>query len=203
MRERLYDDEKPYLLIVYAMAMLMVGALAGYILSSTATPPAPGAPTAAAVAPPSANLAPPLVDESQVKAYRDILARDPRNVEAAVALGNLLYDGRRYIEAIPYYQRALAAKRDANVSTDLGTALWYSGRPDEALAQYATSLEIEPDHAQTLFNVGIVRSQGKGDYGGALEVWRRLLEKHPTYPEAATVRTMIADAREKTRGRLN
>jgi tetratricopeptide (TPR) repeat protein len=183
--------------------MLLVGGLAGYILSSTATRPAPGAPAVAAALPAATTPAPTLVDETQVKAYRDILARDPRNFEAAVALGNVLYDGKRYLDAIPYYQQALAVKRDVNVSTDLGTALWYSGRSDEALAQYAASLAIDPNHAQTLFNVGIVRSQGKSDYAGAIAAWQQLLEHNPAYANAAAVRTMIADAREKTGGRLN
>jgi tetratricopeptide (TPR) repeat protein len=203
MRERLYEEEQQYPLIVYAVAMLLVGGLAGYILSSTATRPVPGAPAVAAPAPAAAALSAAVVDENQVRAYRNILARDPRNFQAAVALGNLLYDGKRYIEAVPYYQQALAVKRDVNVSTDLGTALWYSGRPDEALAQYAVSLAIEPDHAQTLFNLGIVRSQGKSDYAGAVQAWQRLLETNPGYASAAAVRTMIADAREKTGGRLD
>jgi Flp pilus assembly protein TadD len=43
----------------------------------------------------------------------------------------------RYAEAIGFYQQAFALNpTDINVSTDLGTALWYVGRADEALAQY-------------------------------------------------------------------
>jgi tetratricopeptide (TPR) repeat protein len=196
------EEERQYSWIVYAAAVLMVGGLAGYILASTASRPASGAPSAAAATPLAAAPSP-LVDDNQLKAYRDILARDPRNFDAAVALGNLLYDGKRYIEAIPYYQQALAVKADVNVSTDLGTALWYSDRADEALAQYGASLAIDPNHAQTLFNVGIVKSQGKSDYSGAVQAWERLLDRHPGYSNAATVRTMLVDARAKTGGRLN
>jgi tetratricopeptide (TPR) repeat protein len=86
-----------------------------------------------------------------------------------------------------------------NVSTDLGTALWYSGRPDEALGQYARSLTVNPDHAQTLFNVGIVKSEAKADYKGAVAAWERLLAKNPGYSNAATVRNMIAEAAAKIR----
>jgi hypothetical protein len=43
-RERLYEEEKQYSLIVYAVAVLLVG----YVLSSTARRPAPGVPAAAA-----------------------------------------------------------------------------------------------------------------------------------------------------------
>lgn len=86
---------------------------------------------------------------------------------------------------------------DVNVSTDLGTALWYSGRADEALAQYARSLEINPTHAQTLFNIGIVKSEGKADHAGAATAWETLLASNPSYPNAGSVRSMIAEARSK------
>jgi tetratricopeptide (TPR) repeat protein len=119
-------------------------------------------------------------------------------VQAAVRAGNLLYDAQRYVEAIPFYQQALAHNpSDLNVSTDLGTALWYSGRADEALAQYERSLKLDPKHAQTLFNVGIVRADGKRDYAGAVAAWELLLQSNPTYPAASRVREMIADGRQK------
>jgi len=190
MRER---DEPPgtYAWIVYAVAMLMVGGLGGYVLSISSMP--------VAVAPAAQSIpavAQPMVDENELRAYRDILARDPKNVQAAVKGGNLLYDAQRYPEAIAFYQQALALNpRDIDVSTDLGTALWYSGRPDEALAQYERSLAIDPRHAQTLFNVGIVRAEGKRDYAGAIAVWESLLKSSPDYAGARRVQTLIADAR--------
>ena len=117
----------------------------------------------------------------------------------AVKAGNLLYDGQRYVEAIGFYQQAFALNpKDINVSTDLGTALWYSGRADEALAQYERSLAINATHAQTLFNVGIVRADGKRDYAGAAAAWEKLLQTNPDYPAVGRVRTLIADARQKT-----
>jgi tetratricopeptide (TPR) repeat protein len=202
MRERLYEEERPYTWVVYAAAMLLVGGLAGYILAANPTVrSAPVAPVAQSPAPAAAPAA--MVDETELRAYRDILARDPKNVEAAVAAGNLLYDGKRYAEAVPFYQQAFGAKPDINVSTDLGTALWYSGRPDDALAQYQQSLAIDPSHAQTLFNLGIVKSDGKSDFAGAAAAWETLLAKNPQYPNAAKVRTMIAEARAKSGARAN
>jgi tetratricopeptide (TPR) repeat protein len=195
MRERTFEEEgSRYNWIVYAIAMLLVGGLAGYMLAATAGPP----PRQSQAAPPAPAAAAVVVDENALKAYQNILSRDPKNVEAAVGAGNLLYDAKRYIEAIPYYQQALALRGgDVNVSTDLGTALWYSGRADEALTQYAKSLSIDPHHAQTLFNLGIVKSDGKGDYRGAVEAWQLLLDKNPTYPNAVGVQNMIANARRQ------
>jgi tetratricopeptide (TPR) repeat protein len=191
-------DESPnkYAWIVYSMAAGLFGVLAGYIIAVQGghAASAPVAQTASAPAP-----AAPIVDESELRAYREILARDPKNLTAAVKAGNLLYDAQRYSEAIGFYQQAFAlSPNDINVSTDLGTALWYAGRPDEALAQYQKSLAIDATHAQTLFNMGIVRADGKRDYAGAVAAWETLLKSNPSYPEAAKVRTLMTDARAKT-----
>ena len=190
-------DESPaqYAWIVYTVAALMFGGLAGYIIAVENGRAAPSA--AATTAPPP----PPVVDESELRAYREILARDPKNVAAAVKAGNLLYDAQRYLEAIGFYQQAFTLNpNDINVSTDLGTALWYAGRPDEALAQYERSLAINATHAQTLFNVGIVRADGKQDYASAAAAWEKLLQTNPDYPAIARVKTLIADARQKAAG---
>ncbi len=189
-------DEAPttYAWIVYTVAVMFCGGLAGYILSATQGLPRTAAPAAPSAIAPETTM----VDESALRAYRDILTRDPKNFAAAVKAGNLLYDAQRYHEAIGFYQQAMAQNAsDINVSTDLGTALWYAGRADEALAQYEHSLSLDARHAQTLFNVGIVRADGKQDYAGAVLAWQTLLDRNPDYPAAARVQTMIADARGK------
>ena len=130
--------------------------------------------------------------------YRNILASDPKNVRANVELGNRLYDAARYAEAIPYYQQAfILDPKNVSVSTDLATALFYAGRPDEALAQFDRSLAIDPKHGQTLFNVGIVRRDGKQDPKGAIAAWERLLASVPDYADAGKVRTMIAELKAR------
>ena len=193
-----YEDEGKYSWIVYAVCVVLVGGIVGYLLSTGGIAPggqAAAAPAATADGAPAA----PLVDESALQAYRDILTRDPNNLQAAVNAANLLYDARRYAESIPFYQHAFALNQsDVNVSTDLGTALWYSGRPDEALAQYERSLALSPQHAQTLYNVGVVRADGKHDYPGAVAAWEKLLATSPDYPNAAGVRERLAEARLKS-----
>jgi len=191
-------DESPnkYAWIVYAMATGIAGLLAGYLMAVQTGRPA-AAPAAQAATAPAPSTTP-VLDESELRAYREILARDPKNLTAAVKAGNLLYDAQRYGEAIAFYQQAFALDpRDINISTDLGTALWYAGRADEALAQYQKSLAIDASHAQTLFNVGIVRADGKRDYAGAVSAWEQLLKANPNYAEAAKVRTLLSDARTK------
>lgn len=200
MRERPVSIEKKYDWIVYATATLLVGGLAGYVLSvqTSRAASAPALATAAQTAPSTGAT---VADETQLNAYRDILARDPANVQAATAAGNMLYDAQRYAEAIPFYQQAFAlAPRDISISTDLGTALWYAGRADEALAQFERSLALNATHPQTLFNLGVVRADGKHDYAGAVKAWEQLLTGNPSYSNAARVRELIADAKTKARG---
>lgn len=178
---------------ITGLAGILLGIIAGYIIGAGQLQGSAAASTpvaATATADPHVGL----VNDAELQAYKDILAADPKNVKAAIQLGNKLYDAARYVEAIPYYQQALALDtRNVNVSTDLATALYYSGRIDDALAQTETSLQIDPKHGQTLFNIGIIRRDGKKDPAGAAAAWERLLEVVPDYPDAAKVRALISD----------
>jgi tetratricopeptide (TPR) repeat protein len=194
-----YDEPSDkYAWMVYAIGAGIFGALAGYTIAIDGGRAAPAPAVAVTTATTSSAATAPGVDESELRAYREILARDPKNLQAAIRAGNLLYDAQRYTEAIGYYQQAFALDpTDVNVSTDLGTALWYAGRADEALAQYEKSLALNKTHAQTLFNVGIVRADGKRDYAGAIAAWDTLLKTNPTYPDVIKVRSLMTDARAR------
>ena len=190
-----HRDSVSPLTAVTGIAGVLFGVIVGYLLGvsqrETGTIPVTGASTAAAA--PAA-----LANEQELQAYRNVLASDPKNVRANVELGNRLYDAGRYAEAIPYYQQSFTLDaRNVNVSTDLATALFYAGRPDEALAQFDRSLAIDPKHGQTLFNVGIVRRDGKQDPKGAIAAWERLLVSVPDYADAGKVRTMIAELKSR------
>lgn len=176
------------------IAGILFGLIAGYILGAGQAAQTPFAAAPASVSVPHDHPTTAVVNESEVNAYKDILATDPKNAKAAVALANRFYDAGRYADAVPYYRQALTIDpKDANVSTDLATALYYIGRTDEALEQLNASLAIDPTHAQTLFNLGIIRRDGKKDSKGATEAWERLLQAHPDYPEAARVKTLLAE----------
>lgn len=177
------------------VAGILFGLISGYILGAGQAPHAQAVPPSVSASQPH-DHATTVVNEQELQAYRDILERDPKNAKAALELANRLYDAGRYADAVPYYRQAIAAEpRNANVSTDLATALYYTGRTDEALDQLNASLAIDPTHAQTLFNLGIVRRDGKQDTQGAIDAWQRLLVAHPDYPDAERVRTLLAQAK--------
>ncbi len=123
--------------------------------------------------------------------------RNPGDFDSLVRLGDLYYDGQQFPNAIQYYERALAIHpENADVRTDLGTAYWYTGNADKALAEMETSLKYKPGHPQTLFNLGWVKWQGKADAKGAVAAWQKLLKTNPDYPQKQQVEQYIAKAKE-------
>jgi len=128
--------------------------------------------------------------------------KDPKDFDSLAKLGNLYYDGQQYANAIQYYERALTIHPDnPDVRTDMGTAHWYTGNAEKALAAMEASLKYRPGHPQTLFNLGWVRWQGKQDPKGAIEAWQQLLKANPDYPQKQQVEQYIAKAKEHaTRG---
>lgn len=184
--------------LVVGLSGMLLGLTTGYIMGSGQVQVTPRASAAAAdhVHTTGDTGHVHLVNEEELKTFKDILKQDPQNARAAIEIGNRLYDANRHAEAIPYYRQAFTIEpRNVSVSTDLGTALFYAGLPDEALAQFEASLRIDPAHAQTFFNIGIVRRDAKKDMAGAVAAWEQLLEAQPAYPEAARVRALIADTK--------
>ena len=182
-------------------ACLLLGLAVGYVIfgGQHEVPPA-AAPLAGTPAPATGGPQPGLMDEQQAQALRNILARDPTNVQANTQLGHLYYDAGRFADAVGPYQQALAVdSRNVNLSTDLGTSLWYSGKPDEAIAQFTKSLAIDPTHPQTLYNLGIVKRDGKQDYAGAVQAWEKLLATNPSYVERDKVQQLIGQAKAQIR----
>jgi cytochrome c-type biogenesis protein CcmH/NrfG len=183
---------------VIAVACLVLGLAVGYVIFSGRQPAAPvGVPVAQDPAPAGSQRIG-LLDEQAAQALRNILARDPTNVQANTQLGNLLFDAGRYGEAVAPYRKAFDAdSRNVNLSTDLGTALWYSGKPDEAIAQFDKSLAIDPNHPQTLFNLGIVERDGKKNLASAVRAWERLLAANPNYPDRDKARQLLDQAKRE------
>jgi cytochrome c-type biogenesis protein CcmH/NrfG len=177
--------------------VLFLGGLGGYLLHSSGTPE-----TAATDAPAVATTQPlPSAAQMLSTQAQPLLARlqtNPRDASALVDLGNLYYDASQWTDAIGYYTRALnESPSNPDVRTDLGIAYFYSGDADRALKEFDQALKDDPKHVQTLFNIGVVRLQGKNDPKGAIDAWESLLKIDPNYRDRSKVETMLADARSK------
>ena len=71
---------------------------------------------------------------------------------------------------------------------------------DTAIKEFEKTLTYAPGHANTLFNLGVVRWQGKMDPKGAVEDWETLLKLNPNYDNKARVLELISRARQHMSG---
>ena len=182
---------------VLAAFCLVLGVALGYLFRGSASPVA-----GSALTQPAASQQPSPADSQASVAQAaapllEVINTNPNDYETLVKLGNLYYDGQQFSSAIPYYERALKIHpENSDVRTDMGTAYWYSGDADKALAAMQASLKYTPGHPQTLFNLGWVLWQGKADAKGAVEAWQQLLKDNPNYPQKEQVEKYIAKAKE-------
>jgi tetratricopeptide (TPR) repeat protein len=181
--------------IAFGIAGIAFGLIAGWIIGSQQAPSRqPPAQATASPQPPAAqpDTRAAVLDESKVTALKSVAERDPSNAKPRVDLGNLFFDAERYSDAITWYEAAFKlAPRDVNLSTDLGVSYYYANQPDKALAQFDKSLAIDPKHAKTLLNLGVVRAGGKQDLAGAAKAWEQLVAIDPNSPEAQTAKRFL------------
>ena len=178
------------------VAGVFFGILVGWIIGTQQGRPSP--PAAASAAPSqssggSANAqASPSLDESRASAMKTTAQQNPTDAVTRVQLGNMYFDAGRFQDAVDWYEAALKIHpKDVNVSTDLGISYYYMNQPDRALAQFDRSLGIDPGHAKTLLNIGIVRAFGKQDLKGAADVWQKVLVVAPSSEEARAARQAL------------
>ncbi len=122
---------------------------------------------------------------------------DSNNAGLLANIGNIYYDTQLYPTAIEYYQRSLKIQpSNAGVRTDLATAFWYTGSADTAIEEFNKALSYEPNKSNTLFNLGIVKWQGKMDVNGAVAAWQKLLDTNPDYEAKDKVVQLMAQAKK-------
>lgn len=201
---------------VYVMAVvcLLIGIAVGYLVRGSAgstsatnhSVPAP-APASASVSVPAPNVGKPMPEQLKQMAEQKAapllaqLKASPNDANLLANIGNIYSDAQQYKAAAEYYRRSLEANPgDPNVRTDMGTAYFYLGDVDGAIREFTTALRYDPKHAQTLFNLGMVKWQAKGDAKGAVESWERLLRVVPNYPERAKVQELISRAKQHGKG---
>lgn len=163
--------------IVFVVVALIVGVLGGVIYSNwqrdTAQPGAVGAPPSAAGVP--------LVNyQQQINTLEGIVAREPENRNAWVQLGNNFFGSDQPIKAIEAYDKALALDPDdPNVITDQGTMFRRVGWYDRAISNFQRAAELDPNHKQSRYNLGVVYRYDLQDFPNAIAAWESFLALNP------------------------
>ena len=130
---------------------------------------------------------------------KTILEKDPKNLQALIALGNIYYDGQKFEEAISYYKKALEIDpKISAVWTDMGTMYHQLGKVDSSIICYQKAIDFDSKNKSAWFNLGLVYAFDKKEEKKALLAWRRFLELSPDDPHVQ----VIKDEMEKLEKRL-
>jgi tetratricopeptide (TPR) repeat protein len=183
--------------VAFGIAGVLFGLIAGWVIGSQqATGRPAAAPVQTTAAAPasggSASTRAAVLDETKVTALKNVAGKETSNAAPRIELGNLYFDAERYDDAIKWYSDALTlAPNNVDVSTDLGVCYYYSNQADKALEQFDRSLKIDPKHAKTLLNRGIVLAFGKQDLDGATQAWQKVMEVAPGSQEAQAAKRAL------------
>ena len=196
---------------VYAMAVvsLVIGLAIGYLFRGSQSPAPPAQPVAdsqgiqpsAAAGGMGGHM--PSLDEMKQMADKkaapllEKLKSDPNNKDVLVQVGNIYEATHRFKDAAGYYDRALQVDpKNVALRTQKASCLYYSGDVDGAISQLQQALHYDPKDANSLFNLGMIKWQGKQDSKGAVAAWQQLLKTNPQLSpdRKATVQKLMADA---------
>ncbi|MGB4599469.1 MAG: tetratricopeptide repeat protein [Trichlorobacter sp.] len=141
--------------ITLGVAGLIIGLLLGLLIGGKML----GGSGAATTTP--AQTAAPMVSQAdlnvRIAEIENVVAKDPKNVQAWVTLGNDYFDAHNPQKAVQAYARALELNpNDPNVLTDQGVMFRALGFFDKALANFEKANKLNPQHLQSLYNSGIV-----------------------------------------------
>lgn len=133
---------------------------------------------------------------ADIENYKEILRKDPNNLQALVGIGNLYFDTRQDLLAIENYRKALGMDpTNANVRTDMAICYRRSGNPRQAVEELKKAISTSPRHAQSRYNLGVILIQDMNDIEGGIKAWEALLENVPDYPYRDNLKAEVAKMR--------
>jgi len=137
--------------------------------------------------------------ERQIPQLKGMLQKNPNDLNALIALGNIYFDTHRPQEAVDAYSRALAIDpKNPDVRTDLGIMYRELRRFDEALDAFRRAAQDDPQHLNSRFNIGIVLEYDKGDFPGAIQAWEEFLKVAPAEDERVVMVLKEIEAMKKS-----
>lgn len=120
------------------------------------------------------------ISDQQATPLLEKLKSDPHNPTLLAQVAALYHTTHRFKEAAGYYDQAVSADpKNVALRIRLASSLFRSGDSDGAMAQLNQALIYDPKNANALFDLGMIKLQGKNDSKGAIAAWQRLLKSNP------------------------
>lgn len=188
--------------VIAALVGVLAGLVIGYSVGSSmggGAHPAPvvaapaGMPAAPAGGMPGAPAPGTGVDVQQrIAMLQQVVAKDPKNVQAWTQLGNDYFDSGQPQKAVEAYGQVLALQPgNADVLTDQGVMYRALGQFDKAVENFQKANAANPRHLQSLFNLGVVYAYDLKQPKKAVEAWEKLVATDPSSPQAIQARTQL------------
>ena len=187
------------------VALILGAALGFYVARGSRVAPSTEnpAPTARPLAGSAAGMAPLATDQfkrmgdKQAQPLLAQLKSTPDDPQLLAKVGHIYSATHNFKDAVTYFKRSVETKDDPVVRVELGRAYYYSGDPDNALAEFQMVLKSDPNNANALFNVGMIKWQSKSDADGAIAAWQKLLNSNPRHPRRAEIEQLIAQVKQQ------
>lgn len=174
--------------ILLAAVALIVGVLGGFLVFSISSVNKGQQP--AAMIPPGSGS--PTDYVSRIAEAEKIVAKDPKNINAWLSLGNDYFDTEQAQKAIHAYGKVLEIEpNNPNVLTDQGVMYRKVGWYDKALENFEKAQKLDPNHLQSLYNIGVVYAVDLKQPEKSGPIWKRYLQLDPNSPTAMQIKSMM------------
>jgi tetratricopeptide (TPR) repeat protein len=131
----------------------------------------------------------------QLAALQREVEREDAPIPALLAFAHQALDEQQLSASIWAYKRVLAREpKNPEALVHMGTILAMAGHMDQALANMAEALRVDPKYAHAYWDRGHLLVSAKQDYKGAIADFQAFLEIIPTGQDADRARAMIAEA---------
>ena len=128
----------------------------------------------------------------KIEDLKETVREDPKNLAAWLKLGDIYFDYNRYREAIEAYSHYLSIKpEDSDIRTKMGMMLRGLEDFDGAIEAFRKAAQMNPRHAESRFQLGVLFLQEKKDVKGAITTWENYLQVSPKSERANWVKAEI------------
>lgn len=177
---------------IVGVAALIIGFLIGIMVGGKFMAGSKATSGQAAVQQGSGAMINPGQSAARIAELEQVVAKDPKNLQAWITLGNDYFDSNQAQKAVQAYAKALEIDpTNANVLTDQGVMFRALGFYDRALANFEKASKLDPKHLQSLFNTGIVYAVDLKQNAKAKATFEALLQKDQTSDLARQAREML------------
>lgn len=175
--------------ILIAVVALIIGLFGGYLISSISNS-GKGQQQNSTI---QTGAGSPADYSQRISQAEKVVAQDSKNLNAWISLGNDYFDLEQPQKSINAYGKALEIEpNNPNILTDQGIMFRKVGWYDKALVNFEKAGKIDPNHLQSLYNIGLVYATDLKQPEKAISYWRRYLQLDSSSQTAMQIKSMMA-----------